>query len=205
VFSQLFRYGLKTVDAARIVVSIFTIPGTILHEIAHACGCWLTGTEIYHIQFWQWQNYLDWEADEQRGGFVRHASPHKPWYGVLISALPLALCFSCGALLYVLADKLPFWDPLVPFAFGSIFIYHMSLSDSDIAGIEHYTAELSGFEATVRNVFIRGSQSNGLPVVSIVAGVFFVFDISLWTIGSSLIWYALLSSLFLVYDWWQAR
>ena len=112
------------------------MPDTVLHEIGHVCSCLLTDTDITESRFWQWQNYLDWEQDEQLQGRASHLRAEQPWEGVLIAAFPLMLCFSCGALLYILAARLPFWYSLTAFVCGSIFIFHMSLSDSDVANIE---------------------------------------------------------------------
>jgi hypothetical protein len=165
----------------------------------------LTGTDLIEVRFWQWQNYMDWDTDDRWQGSVSHVSPKKSSHGVLISAFPLILCFCCGVLLYILAGMLSLQYSLIAFGFGTMFIFHMSLSDSDVTNIERYTAELSGFEATVRDVFVRGSQSQTIPVVSILAGVSFVFDPSLWVIVPSFIGFLLIESLFLVYDWWQAR
>jgi len=182
---------------------VLTIPGTVLHEIAHASGCVLTGTEIYDIQFWQWQNYLDWEADNQRSGVVWHDRPHKPWHGVLISALPLPVCFSCGALLYVIADILAYPSSLLAFVLGSIFIYSMGLSESDRAHIEQHTAGLSGFEVRIRDVFLRVSRNEGLLLVSVPAGAFLLLDVPLWLMVPAFIWHLFLEVVLWLYDRWR--
>jgi hypothetical protein len=193
------------VDAARIVMHVLMMPGIVLHELAHACGCVLTSTEIHHIQFWQWPNYLDWEADDQRAGVVRHDKPYKPWYGVFISALPLPVCFSCGALLYVLADILAYRLSLLSFALGTTFMYCMGLSKGDVANIERYTAALTGFEAWIRDVFVRVSRSEGLHFVSVPIGAILLLDLSLWLVVPAFIWHLFIEAVFWLYDWWQTR
>ncbi|MDS0260957.1 hypothetical protein NDI56_16265 [Haloarcula sp. S1CR25-12] len=201
MFSSLYRRGLQLVDVCRILASILSIPGTVLHETAHACGCVLTGTEIIEIQFWQWQNYLDWEATEQPSGTVWHASPEKPWHGVVISSAPVALCFSCGVLVFGIADLLAFPSSLVPVYLASVFVFHMQLSGSDVRNIERHTADLSGLEAVIRDAFVRLSRSHWLPLVCIATGVVLLFDLPLWLVGPVLASQLLVAGLFALYDW----
>ncbi len=45
----------------------FIAPGVIVHELSHAAGCLLTGSEIVEIKFW-----------ETSGGHVKHLQTHNP-------------------------------------------------------------------------------------------------------------------------------
>ncbi|WP_262181520.1 hypothetical protein [Haloarcula laminariae] len=177
----------------------------MLHELAHACGCVITRTDIHEIQFWQWQNYLDWEADNQRPGFIRHDHPGKPWQSVLISAMPLPVCFSCGALLYIIADFLAYPSSLLAFGLGSVFLFSMGLSQTDLGNIERYTADLTGIEAWIWTVFARLSRNEGLLMGSIPAGAFLLLDLPLWTIVLVGIWHLCLEVACLSYDWWHTQ
>lgn len=49
------------------VLRLMLLPGIMLHEIAHAVACFITGTPIHTISFW----------DEQ-GGHVLHSKPRFP-------------------------------------------------------------------------------------------------------------------------------
>lgn len=65
------------------LVSLFTFPGVVLHEIAHRFFCDLTHTPVYGINYFV--------IDEKVAGRVIHGQPTKWIYKFLISIGPLII------------------------------------------------------------------------------------------------------------------
>lgn len=100
---------------------LFVAPGVIVHELAHAFACLLTGAQILEINFWK-----------VSGGHVMHTQPRLHILGpVLISFAPtLVMTIGLFALLPMLGgelDSLP-WVQTVPASATDLFMgYFASL------------------------------------------------------------------------------
>lgn len=66
----------------RTVVSIFLLPGMVIHELAHAVMCWATGVKIHEIKLF---GFGDPPA------YVRHARPKNYAKSVVITLAPVAV------------------------------------------------------------------------------------------------------------------
>ncbi len=68
---------------------LFVAPGVIVHELSHAAGCLITGSEITEINFWK-----------ASGGHVKHRQPTEPLRRMLSDPL-IALAPIWGSFLFL--------------------------------------------------------------------------------------------------------
>lgn len=73
-----------------IVISVFTFPGVIMHEMAHQLFCRLLKVPVFDVRYFQFKN---------PSGYVIHEIPKKPWQNILIGIGPFILNTVVGALI----------------------------------------------------------------------------------------------------------
>ncbi len=76
------------------LISILTFPGVIVHELAHALFCRLTGTRVHRICYFRIGN---------PAGYVIHDIPTSVWKHILIGVGPLFVNTLLGSILGVVA------------------------------------------------------------------------------------------------------
>jgi hypothetical protein len=88
------------------LISIATFPGVIIHELAHAMFCKLTGTPVHKVCYFRIGN---------PSGYVIHGMPTSVWKHILIGIGPFFLntllglaCGLAAILMHINVDKLTF-------------------------------------------------------------------------------------------------
>lgn len=71
--------------------ALFLSPGIIMHELSHAMCCVLSGTKIFRMKLFGFQN---------PPGFVEHAEPQKFMHSFIISFGPLIFNSLCTMLIF---------------------------------------------------------------------------------------------------------
>ncbi|MEZ0327416.1 MAG: DUF3267 domain-containing protein [Fimbriimonas sp.] len=76
------------------IITWFTFPGVIVHELAHALFCRLFGVNIYAVCYFRFATGFG-----QPAGYVIHEPSQKPWHDVLIGIGPFFVNTILGALI----------------------------------------------------------------------------------------------------------
>lgn len=79
------------------IITCLTFPGVIVHELAHALFCGLTGTRIVKVCLFRFGN---------PAGYVMHERPASPWRHILIGVGPLFVNTLLGLGIGVVAQPL---------------------------------------------------------------------------------------------------
>jgi len=72
------------------IISIFTFPGVIVHELAHQLFCYLCGLKVYEVKYFQCKNPC---------GYVIHEASGNPFSTLLISIGPFIVNTLLGMLI----------------------------------------------------------------------------------------------------------
>jgi len=103
--------------------TLFTAPGVMVHELAHAIFCVFAGVKVYRIKLFGFG---------QTAGFVQHDEPTKFYQSFLISIGPL-LINSFLAMVLFSRFKMPYltWQPWVLLWLGFAIGMHAIPSSQD--------------------------------------------------------------------------
>jgi len=80
--------------------NFLTAPGVVVHELAHAFFCVISGVKIYRVRLYQFGPVA---------GFVEHEEPRGFWSGLFITLGPLIINSLLAAFLFSLFRP-PFWS-----------------------------------------------------------------------------------------------
>jgi len=64
------------------IYALITMPGVVVHELAHLFFCLFSGTKIYKVRLFRFGN---------PAGYVNHGEPNKFWKAFIISFGPLVV------------------------------------------------------------------------------------------------------------------
>lgn len=102
-----------------ILITLITFPGVIIHELAHAAFCKITGTQIFKICYFRVGN---------PAGYVIHAVPTNLWKHILIAVGPFIINSAIGIALGVLAHSLHLEDRHGDFISGVFYWLAISIA-----------------------------------------------------------------------------
>lgn len=145
------------------LISIATFPGVIVHELAHAFFCKITGTQVFKVCYFRLGN---------PAGYVIHAQPTNVWKHILIGVGPLL------------------FNTLIGLLFGFIaFFEHIDTNKLTVAaGVFMWLAisiAIHSFPSTGDAKSIWNSVwSQGTPVAAKLIGTPLVAIIFLGALGS---------------------
>jgi hypothetical protein len=114
------------------IISLVTFPGVIVHELAHAAFCKITGTKIHKICFFRLGN---------PAGYVIHDAPTNLWKHILIAVGPFIFNTTIGILLGLIAHSLHLdehheeWEAMVVYWLAISIAMHSFPSTGDAKSI----------------------------------------------------------------------
>lgn len=109
--------------------NLFTAPGVVLHELAHAVFCLFAGVKIHRVKLFGFGRLA---------GYVVHDEPRKFFQGFLISIGPLIINSAVTAFLFALVRQ-PYlsWDNLLYGWLGFALGMHAIPSNIDASTLFH--------------------------------------------------------------------
>jgi hypothetical protein len=145
------------------IITLITFPGVIVHELAHALFCKLTGTQIFKVCYFQL---------ESPAGYVLHGPPSNLWKHILIGVGPFIINSSIGIALGMFAHFLKMEDRHSDFT--SVIFYWLAIS------IAMHSFPSTGDAKSIWTAIWQ----KGAPIFPRVVGVPLVTIIFLGAIGS---------------------
>jgi hypothetical protein len=149
------------------IITWFTFPGVIVHELAHALFCRLFGIKIYEVKYFHFTTQWGEPA-----GWVMHAPSKHPWQDMLVGIGPFFVNTILGAVIAA-----PAAIPVLQFNGGDALDYFLIWLGVSIA--------MHAFPSTGdAKVIWHGVKSPETPVWTKILGAPIVGIIYLGALGS---------------------
>ena len=135
-------------------------PGVACHELGHALGCWLTGTRVHKIAFFE-PDMLTMTA-----GYVQHETVKRRWFGSAIQFIISTGPVWFGSILILLLVKLTF-------GLGNI----VALNGAETGGLDLWGSYITALIKGIANLVPDHAKGWGFPMPEILA-FYLIFCIS---------------------------
>jgi hypothetical protein len=136
------------------VISWFTFPGVIVHELGHAIFCRLFGLKIYEVCYFRFATAMG-----QPSGYVVHERSKSPWQDMVVAVGPFIVNTIVGAVLAA-----PAAIPLFRFGSGDFLDYLMAWIGLSVA---MHAFPSTGDAQSVWHSVVKGNTALPLKIIAV--------------------------------------
>lgn len=164
-----------TVDVGRDVLSVATLPGIVLHELAHALGCVLVGAELRDVRLWTFPAFTRHGTDVELVARVSHEPIESRWRSVVVSLMPLPVCGVVGSVAAALALRTTGFPTLLWAYLSVSTLYSMGLSERDAATVRRRLPDSRRIRDSALALLVGFAAWDDLPLVATLLALAAVF------------------------------